>query len=249
MKKGLHLVGWSVLLLFAFACGGPAPTSTPILLQTLEPAPSATRTPTPSTEVEPTPVPTSTPTTIPTATDVSSLELQVVGLSDGEAFLSEEDVVEVTVGSPGFAVVGFTNPSAVVSVDGRLTPVDELGMFVAFITLVEGPNFVDLVVSDLLGNQRSVLLVVHSIPPTVGIPLHVAWPPDEFDVEVGRVSVIGTSRPDAVVSVNGVAVAVNAESAFRYEIPLEEGPNLIEVTASDLLGNSETVQRVVTWVK
>lgn len=247
LKKGLHLVGWSVLLLFAFACGGPSPTSTPISSQTLEP--SATRTPTPSTEVEPTPVPTSTPTTIPTATDVSSLELQVVGLSDGEAFLSEEDVIEVTVGSPGFAVVGFTNPSAVVSVDGRLTPVDELGMFVAFITLVEGPNFVDLVVSDLLGNQRSVLLVVHSIPPTVGIPLHVAWPPDEFDVEVGRVSVIGTSRPDAVVSVNGVAVAVNAESAFRYEIPLEEGPNLIEVTASDLLGNSETVQRVVTWVK
>jgi len=49
--------------------------------------------------------------------------------------------------------------------------------------------------------------------------------------------------------VNGVTVAVNAESAFRYEIPLEEGPNLIEVTASDLLGNSETVQRVVTWVK
>ena len=247
MKKGLHLVGWSVLLLFTFACGGPSPTSTPILLQTVEPSP--TRTPTPSTEVEPTSVPTSTPTTIPTVIDVSSLELQVVGLSDGEAFLSEEDVIEVTVGSPGFAVVGFTNPSAVVSVDGRLIPVDEMGMFVAFLTLVEGPNFADVIVSDLLGNQRSVLLVVHSIPPTVGIPLHVAWPPDEFDVEVGRVSVIGTTSPDAVVSVNGVVVAVNAESAFRYEIPLEEGPNLIEVTASDLLGNSETVQRVVTWVK
>jgi len=122
-------------------------------------------------------------------------------------------------------------------------------MFVAFMTLAEGPNFADVIVSDLLGNQKSVLLVAHSIPPTVGVPLHVAWPLDEFDVESGRVSVIGTTRPDAVVSVNGVPVAVTAESAFRYEIPLEEGPNFIEVTASDLLGNSETVQRVVTWVK
>ncbi|MFQ5934039.1 MAG: hypothetical protein ACE5KI_05295 [Dehalococcoidia bacterium] len=194
-------------------------------------------------------MPTQAPTPTPTATAVSALDLTLVGLSQGEPFLSDDDVVEATVGTPGFAVVGFTNPAAVVSVNGRLIFVDELGMFVASITLLEGPNFADVVVSDLLGNQRSVLLVVHFISPAAGVPVHVVWPPDEFDVAVGRIPVIGTTRTDAVVSVNGVLVNVNVEGVFRRDILLQEEPNLIEVTASDLLGNSQTVQRVVTWIR
>ena len=146
-------------------------------------------------------------------------------------------------------MVGFTGPAAVVSVNGRLIFVDELGMFVASITLLDGPNFADVVVSDLLGNQRSVLLVVHFIPPASGIPLQVVWPPSDFDVEVGRIPVIGTTRPDAMVSVNGTSVTVNLEGVFRHEILLQDGPNVVEVTASDLMGNSQTVQRMVTWVR
>ena len=97
--------------------------------------------------------------------------------------------------------------------NGKLIPVDEMGMFVAFVALVEGSNFVEVVASDLVGNQKSVLLVAHYVPPTEGIPLYLVWPPDELDVGVGRISVIGATWPDAVVSVNGVVATVNVESA------------------------------------
>lgn len=167
----------------------------------------------------------------------------------GEGLLSEDDVVEITVGTPGFAIVGFTNPAAVLSVNGKLVSVDDHGMFFDYLTLQEGPNFAELTVSDLLGNQRSTLLVVHFILPDDGIPLHVMWPPDKFNVDVGRIPVIGTTRSDAVVSVNGTAITVNADSGFHQEIILQEGPNAIEITSSDFLGNSQTVQRVVTWIK
>lgn len=170
-------------------------------------------------------------------------------MSRGEPFISGKDVVEVTVGTPGFPVVGFTNLLAVVSVNGKLVFADEFGMFVAPLILVEGPNFVEVTASDLPGSERFILMVVHFIPSGSGVPLHVIWPPDEFDVDVGRLTVIGTSRPDAVISVNGVPVLLSVEDVFRHEISLQEGPNLIEVNASDLLGNTRTVQRVVTWVK
>ena len=70
-----------------------------------------------------------------------------------------------------------------------------------------------------------------------------------MNVEVGAVSVIGVSLPDAIVTVNGEIVSVNVFGVFRVTLLLEEGPNIIEVIASDLLGNASTVRRTIVWVK
>ena len=256
MKSAL-LFGFCSAMFLVLACGGTSPDSTPL-------KPSAGTTPmapTPKSEFQPTlpsaqigssttePTPGSEFLTSPSPTPLAipSLALKVAGVSRSEGLLSEDDVVEVTVETPGFALVGFTSPVAVLSVNGKLVPVDDEGMFVDYMTLQEGPNFAELVVSDLFGNQRSTLLVVHFIPQDQGVPLHMIWPPDEFNVDVGRISIIGTTRSDAVVSVNGTAITVNGESGFHQEVILQEGPNLVEITASDFLGNSQTVQRIVTW--
>ena len=261
-SKFFWMTGLCGLLLIILACGGNSATATNLPTSTQAASPNPTSTPTNKPDSQPTARATaaSTPlgvestlaaTSTPSSTPVSAppIDFQVASLFEGDVILSGDDVVEITVGSPGFAVVGFARPSAVVSVNETIITVDESGMFTHFLPLTEGPNFAEVVVSDLLANQQAMLLVVYSIPDSEGPPLHVMWPPDELDVTVGRVSVIGTTRLDAVVSVNGTTVNVNVESGFQQEIVLQEGPNLIEVTASDIVGNSRTVQRVVTWVE
>ena len=59
-------------------------------------------------------------------------------------------------------------------------------------------------------------------------------PEDETVVSTESVSVTGMTNPDAVVSVNGQIVDVGALGEFSASVVLLEGPNLIEVVASDL---------------
>jgi hypothetical protein len=48
----------------------------------------------------------------------------------------------------------------------------------------------------------------------------------------------GFTTPDAIVSVNGVIVEVQADGTFELTLVLEPGPNIVEVVASDLGGNT-----------
>ena len=65
--------------------------------------------------------------------------------------------------------------------------------------------------------------------------LEVVSPNDETVVAEEVVTVRGTTTPSAVVSVNGYAVYVDALGSFAAPVVLTEGPNLIEVVASDLV--------------
>lgn len=267
---------FGVLMLLLWACGGevlpaPEPTPTPVASPTAtpepEPAPGATAEPTlrPTPTVPVTPPPPPTPPTPPPATPVTptsapttpapapaptlALPLDLIGVRDGEPYRSGDEVVEATVGTTGFAVVGVTSPDAFVTVDGTPVLVDEQGLFVQSIGLLEGPNLASVVVSDFQGNENISFLLVLAAAPTEALPLHLLWPQDGVNVEDGVVTVIGVTPPDAIVTVNGEVVSVNVFGVFRVVLPLEEGPNIIEVIASDLLGNTATAQRTVVWVK
>jgi hypothetical protein len=65
------------------------------------------------------------------------------------------------------------------------------------------------------------------------LPLAVTQPEDESVVNTAEVVVKGTTNPDAVVTVNGAVADVDADGRFSVTVTLEEGPNLIEVYASD----------------
>ena len=74
-------------------------------------------------------------------------------------------------------------------------------------------------------------------------------PQGDLKLPRGAVSVTGLTSPDAIVSVNGIMAAVDNEGNFSIEnIPLNEGPNLLEIIASDLSGAvlSETLAVAVT---
>ncbi len=75
-------------------------------------------------------------------------------------------------------------------------------------------------------------------PPSApdALTLEVLAPLDGAGVEIGAVRVLGRTRPDAVVGVNGTPVTPAADGSFQYDVLLEAGPNLIEVVATDVTG-------------
>lgn len=70
---------------------------------------------------------------------------------------------------------------------------------------------------------------------TTPLTLKVTEPQDESVVYTSGVTVKGTTSADALVTVNGIVADVDADGKFSVTVPLEEGPNLIEVFASDFL--------------
>jgi len=127
-----------VLVLAMGACSGGTTSETPTPAPTSTPGAALTPTPEPT----PTPTPTPRPTPIPLFLDVLSPE-------DGSVVATNE--VEVT---------GKTLPTAIVSVNGSLVPVGADGGFTATVALEEGANYVDVVASDVKGNEEGTVLAV-----------------------------------------------------------------------------------------
>jgi Glucodextranase, domain B len=86
-------------------------------------------------------------------------------------------------------------------------------------------------------------------PPKSNVPafvLKVTTPPDESTVNAASIAVAGQTIIGAVVSVNGNLVDVDASGKFQTTVQLDEGPNIIEVVASDVNGNElSAILRVI----
>jgi hypothetical protein len=78
--------------------------------------------------------------------------------------------------------------------------------------------------------------------------LEVTTPADESVVTGSQLTVKGNTDPTAVVSVNGVLVEVDLEGEFCTAVALEEGPNCIEVVASDYEGREACEALTVIYV-
>ena len=84
---------------------------------------------------------------------------------------------------------------------------------------------------------------------TTALPLEVTEPQDESVVSTSEVTVKGVTTADAVVSVNGTLVDVNEDGKFSTVVSLEEGPNTIQVTASDFEDNEASKSLYVIYTK
>lgn len=78
--------------------------------------------------------------------------------------------------------------------------------------------------------------------------LTVTSPEDETTVTADSMEVTGETTPDAVVSVNGEPVEVDASGNFTVTVELVEGPNFLEVVASDFAGNEVQEIRAVIYL-
>ena len=134
-------------------------------------------------------------------------------------------------------MLGRTRPDAVVAVNGDLVDVMADGTFQHDLVLEEGANLVEVVATDLFGSTETQQLAVFVISSTAGLPFSLLFPPDGLEVAEPTVPVLGVTRPDAVVGVNGIPLDVSELGVFSIDFPLEEGGNLIEVVAADIDGN------------
>ena len=99
--------------------------------------------------------PTRTPTPAPGAT-VSVPELSLVVTAPPDEVVVKDAVLQV---------VGRTSPDAVVSVDGKIVrTVDIEGNFSALVSLLEGPNLLEVIATDYRGGQASQVLTVIYAP-------------------------------------------------------------------------------------
>ena len=84
-------------------------------------------------------------------------------------------------------------------------------------------------------------------PETSGLWLQIISPLDEAVVDTPEVDVLGSAPAGAVVSVNDEIRIVGSDSHFKVTVPLEDGPNLIEIIASDENGNELSTLLTVTY--
>ena len=80
-------------------------------------------------------------------------------------------------------------------------------------------------------------------------PLHVTItsPADETVVAVPQVDVAGQAPPDTVITINDTIVVVDATGQFSATVPLQDGPNELDVLASDPAGNEASATLFVTY--
>ena len=132
--------------------------------------------------------------------------------------------------------MGLTSGTAV-NINGIPLNVSDKGDFQHDLALKQGVNLIEVIASDSLGRTKSQQLAVFFISSTAGLPFTLLYPSDGLQVAGTAVSIVGVTRPDAVVGVNEVQVEVDALGIFSTTVALEEGLNLIEVVAADLDGN------------
>ncbi|MBT3941676.1 MAG: hypothetical protein HOC77_11405 [Chloroflexi bacterium] len=125
------------------ATSAPAPTATTVPVQ-----PTATTVPSAST-----PVPTTVPIQVGTTPTQLGLFLELQGL--GENTVVRGDAIVAS---------GITSPDAVLSINGVIIPINDDGSFEVTLALTEGPNLLEVVSSDLSGNQESRALWVVALP-------------------------------------------------------------------------------------
>ena len=179
------------------------------------------------------PVPTTPPTNQPPSgpspnpspgpTEPAELFLSVLAPRDGSTV-------------PGSAVVayGLTLREASVTVNGVPATVDINGGFRAETDLNPGINVVEIVATTEAGDNVVVRRTVDSLSlPPQPFLLVIDEPPPQSIVAQPRQRLAGHTSPQAVVSVNGVSVAVNPFGAFDTTVTLEPGPNIIEVVSTN----------------
>ena len=102
--------------------------------------------------------------------------------------------------------------------------------------------------------------IIQASPTTVSLPtqtsepvvaqqlyLQILSPQDGDTVNTSQVDVIGSAPVGATISVNDDIIIVGDNQQFKSTVPLDEGPNLIEIVASDDSGNETSLELTVTY--
>ncbi len=147
-------------------------TPTPAVVPTPPPPPTPTPNVTPTPALTPTPTPTSATTPTPSPSPTAAPEPTLMSTPTPASLPLFLDIVEPedwSVASAGAILVsGNTIPTALVSafLNGEISIADVGGdgSFSFTLSLEEGPNFIEVIASDLEGNEKYTAITVVYIP-------------------------------------------------------------------------------------
>lgn len=81
--------------------------------------------------------------------------------------------------------------------------------------------------------------------PSLGVTL--TSPQDGDIVNTDTIHLRGFAPPETVLSLDDQVFIIGPDGQFDIPVTLEEGPNVIELVASDIWGNETTITLVVTY--
>ncbi|HTP08078.1 MAG TPA: hypothetical protein VMP08_07505 [Anaerolineae bacterium] len=95
------------------------------------------------------------------------------------------------------------------------------------------------------------IVVMPAVPPTLALPntptpsasfqIALDAPHDGESVNTSPLRVTGRTAPNAIVSVNDVVGVATGEGRFDLQVPLQAGPNVLEIIASEPNGQQTFV--------
>ena len=147
---------------------------------------------------------------------------------------------------PGSSVVvyGQTEPGARVLISGTEATVDAQGGFRAEVSLEEGENPLEISAVTESGDRSQESRRVTSL--ALPFLLLITEPENNSVVDVSRLPLSGRTGPNAIVSINGRSVPVDRFGYFSTTMLLIEGPNIIDVVATN--DDGETLSEVVAVI-
>ena len=170
-----------------------------------------------------------------------TMSLNASTLTDGAITNNATLNVAGTVTDVGSGVKSLT-------VNGQVATLNGDGSFSVAVTLVDGANAVTTTATDNAGNQTTDLRTITLDRTAPG--LTIASPADNSIIGKNSVDVVGSvDDANAVVAakVNGGTpiVAAKQGTAFSVTLNLIPGTNTLDLTATDLAGNSTSAKRTI----
>ncbi len=142
------------------------------------------------------------------------------------------------------AVYGQTDPGGSVEVSGINSEVDRQGGFRAQVPLDPGENTISVEAANDAGGTIRVSRTVISL--ALPFLLLITEPENESVVSASTMPLAGRTGPNAIVSINGRSVPVNRFGYFSSTMFLEQGPNLIDVVATN--DDGQTLSTVIAVI-
>jgi hypothetical protein len=179
--------------------------------------------------------------TTSTVTDTTKPTLTVSALANG-----------VYTNKPTLNITGNASDSGglkSVTVNAQVVVVNPDGSFSTALTLVAGANTITVIATDNAGNQQ---IDTRTITYDANVPVLTVTDPADNSISVQSfLTVSGTINETSTVSVkvNGGSPqsASISGNSFSASVNLVSGVNTIEITATDLAGNSSSAKRTVTY--
>lgn len=86
-----------------------------------------------------------------------------------------------------------------------------------------------------------------NLPAGAGPWVTILDPQENATVNTTPITLIGQAAPGTIITFNNEIVVVDQTGEFSVMLELDEGPNVIEIVASDAAGNETTANWVITY--